>query len=259
MLMIIRWMFDQRKNAFQWFTDQIQCVDRLRSQFHGQRRFLVQIISNTSDDILFVVATNDVREQSPLMGRQRRAIVMHEQVDRSRLNDTNRVRRGRRRRERGVTVGSWSWLFLEVRASVVGIEVAVVVAGLVWVDNRWRWLCDWAGGQRIICGSMPTARHFFSRHGRQLPRVSFVTKQFLSCLHCSFSYSTASKTTTRWSGSKTSEWQHSRVWAVRVVGRRICMRHTRGRWSCCPAQCHHRRSRWRVSWGHGQQWVSFVP
>ena len=120
-------MSNQWKNAFQGFTDQIQCVDRLRSQFHGQRRFLVQIISNTNDDILFVVATNDVREKSPLVGGQRRAIVMQEQIDGSRLNDTDRVRRRRRRQERGLTVGSWSWLFLEVRATVVDAEVAVVV------------------------------------------------------------------------------------------------------------------------------------
>ena len=53
--------------------------------------------------------------------------------------------------------------------------------------------------------------------------------------------------------------QHSRVWVVRVVGRKICMRHTRGRWSCYHAQCHHRWSRWRVGWDRGHQWVSFVP
>ena len=71
---------------------QIQRVDGLRAQLHRQRRLLVQIISNASDDILLIVTANDVREKSPLVGGQRRSIVVHQQIDRSRLFNRHRVR-----------------------------------------------------------------------------------------------------------------------------------------------------------------------
>jgi hypothetical protein len=127
-------VFNQRKNAFQRFADQIQRVDRFRSQFHGQRRLLVQIISNTNDDVLLVVATNDVRQKSPLIGGQRRTIVMHKQIDGSKLNNIDRARVIERETEGGdLTAGSWNRLFLELSTSAVDMEVVVVFVLLLLV------------------------------------------------------------------------------------------------------------------------------